>query len=111
MRFTPFLLAGVAAVAECRVLGKRAAVDDAASVGYATLNGGTTGGAGGTTVTVTSVDELASAVEGDDAKIVQISSALTGAQKIEVGSNTTIIGTSSSASTSAPRHPVNSSMC
>ncbi|KAL3477047.1 pectin lyase fold/virulence factor [Aspergillus californicus] len=70
-----------------------AAADSDAAFGYASLNGGTTGGAGGSTTTVTTYDELAAAVEGDEAKIVIVSGTITQtADQIEVGSNTSILG-------------------
>jgi pectate lyase len=42
-------------------------------VGYASLNGGTTGGAGGSSVTVTDLKGLTAAVTGDAKKTVYIS--------------------------------------
>ncbi|PBK76112.1 pectate lyase [Armillaria solidipes] len=71
---------------------KRASVSDVATVGFATLNGGTTGGAGGTTTTVTTLDALTSAVSGDSAKIVIIS----GYAVVKVGSNTSVLGAAGS---------------
>lgn len=67
-------------------------------VGYASLNGGTTGGAGGSETTVTSIDELLAAVEGDEPAIIYIDSVLSGSsEKIRVGSNKSILGRSSKA--------------
>ncbi|KAG9124062.1 hypothetical protein FRC07_013000 [Ceratobasidium sp. 392] len=74
---------------------KRAAPVDGIA-GYATLNGGTTGGAGGATTTVTSLAALRSAVAGTSAKIVKISGIITGdGEVIDVGSKTTILGVGS----------------
>ena len=76
---------------------KRASISDAAH-GYASLNGGTSGGAGGTTTTVSSYSALASAVSGDDAKIVYIDGNIKEAtDQVKVGSNTSIIGKDSKA--------------
>ncbi|KAJ7148541.1 pectate lyase [Mycena crocata] len=56
------------ALAACHVLAspaaivKRATVNDVATLGYATLNGGTTGGSGGTSTTVTTLAALTAAV-------------------------------------------------
>jgi pectate lyase len=62
-------------------------------VGYASQNGGTTGGAGGSSITVTSISELAAAVKGDSPTIVYISGTLSGStDKIRVGSNKSILG-------------------
>ncbi|KAJ7454404.1 pectin lyase-like protein [Mycena latifolia] len=65
-------------------------------VGYATLNGGTTGGTGGATTTVTSLAALRAAVTGATAKIVQISGIITGdGETIDVGNHTTVVGVGS----------------
>ncbi|KAK7051457.1 hypothetical protein VNI00_004431 [Paramarasmius palmivorus] len=71
---------------------KRASVNDVANVGYATLNGGTSGGSGGTTTTVTSLSALQSAVQGDAKKVVIVSGTITGNTVVSVGSNTSVIG-------------------
>ncbi|PBK72130.1 pectate lyase [Armillaria solidipes] len=81
---------------------KRTSTSESASVGYATLNGGTTGGTGGTTTTVTTLAALTSAVSGDSAKIVIISvltpslGTITGNTVVKVGSNTSVLGASGS---------------
>ncbi|KAK0490245.1 polysaccharide lyase family 1 protein [Armillaria novae-zelandiae] len=75
---------------------KRTSTTEAASVGYATLNGGTKGGTGGTTTTVTTLAALTSAVSGDSAKIVIISGTITGNTVVKVGSNTSVLGASGS---------------
>ncbi len=62
-------------------------------VGYGV---GTTGGAGGSTVTVSSLSALRSAVSGSTARIVMISGTISGAGDIMVGSNKTILGIGSS---------------
>ncbi|HVU71224.1 MAG TPA: hypothetical protein VHD63_29115, partial [Ktedonobacteraceae bacterium] len=63
-------------------------------VGY---GAGTTGGAGGPTVTVSSLSALESAVSGSSAKIVKVSGTITGDTDVKVGSNTSIIGVGSTA--------------
>ncbi|KAF8665573.1 hypothetical protein AX16_000031 [Volvariella volvacea WC 439] len=73
-------------------LAKRAAYGDTANIGYATLNGGTTGGSGGSVTTVSSLSALTSAVSGTARKIVVISGTITGNTVIRVGSNTSVIG-------------------
>ncbi|KAF1815892.1 pectin lyase-like protein [Eremomyces bilateralis CBS 781.70] len=100
MKFAEFAVAAVAVVSGVDAfptLLKRASVSEAASVGFATLNGGTKGGAGGPTVNVASADALQSAVEGNDPKIVVITGPISGAVKIKIGSNKTILGKDSSA--------------
>ncbi len=61
-------------------------------VGY---GAGTTGGAGGSTTTVTSLSAFKSAVSGSSAKIVRVSGILSGTGQVSVGSNTTILGVGS----------------
>ncbi|KAL7414620.1 pectin lyase-like protein [Mrakia frigida] len=61
--------------------------------GYATLNGGTTGGTGGTTTTVTTLSALRAAVSGTAKKIVRISGIIQGdGEVVDVGSYTTLLG-------------------
>ncbi|MEH1165106.1 family 16 glycoside hydrolase [Micromonospora sp. CPCC 205539] len=64
-------------------------------VGWAAQNGGTTGGAGGGTVTVTSASALASAVQGDTATTVRVNGTFSCSTEIRSGSNKTIIGVGS----------------
>ncbi|KAF9701512.1 hypothetical protein EKO04_000388 [Ascochyta lentis] len=80
-----------------RGIEKRAAsLEDVATVGYATTNGGTTGGKGGKTVKVASLSELTAAVKGDEAAIVLITCPIKGSgDNIKVGSNKSIIGQNS----------------
>lgn len=80
------------------VLSKRAAsLEDVATTGFATQNGGTSGGKGGKTIQVSSVSELTSAVKGDDAAIVVITGPISGSgQNIKIGSNKSVIGKDSS---------------
>ncbi|MBN1866497.1 hypothetical protein JW916_04305 [Candidatus Sumerlaeota bacterium] len=62
-------------------------------IGWATLGGGTTGGEGGTTVTVTNKAEFITAVSDDVPRIVQVVGAIHGDYNIpNVGSNKTILG-------------------
>jgi pectate lyase len=65
-------------------------------VGYASLNGGTTGGAGGPSVTVSTYADLVAAVKGDAAAIVYVKGKITGTDKIRVGSNKSVLGLDSS---------------
>ncbi|CAG8980995.1 hypothetical protein HYALB_00013798 [Hymenoscyphus albidus] len=64
--------------------------------GFASVGEGTTGGAGGTEVTVTTYEELAAAVAGEAKKIVYVSGPIEKtAPQIKVGSNTSLLGKSS----------------
>ncbi|KAF2688767.1 polysaccharide lyase family 1 protein [Lentithecium fluviatile CBS 122367] len=110
MKLSSFLSLGLAAFAlaaptpteEKRgTLAKRAAITETPTTGYATQNGGTTGGKGGTTTTVSSLAQFTAAVSGDTAKVVVLSKSLTNTEGstaviVKVGSNKTIVGNDSS---------------
>jgi pectate lyase len=100
--FLPALaLAAPASTFENRnILAKRASVDDVPTTGFATQNGGTTGGKGGQTTTVTTVAELKAAVADNTPRIVIVSGSMTGTDSIKIGSNKTIVGKDSNASKS-----------
>ena len=81
-------------------LGLFASTPDFSMVGFATLNGGTTGGSGGTETTVTTYEQLKAAVFGTSPKIVYVVGKIEvvgGGDAIEVGSNTSIIGVGNTA--------------
>lgn len=104
MHFTPSIASLILAVtavvsaapSQRRTLVRRADVTDACDVGFCTLNGGTTGGSSGNTVTVTTVDELESAVTADGASIIIVDGTLEGSAKMRVASDKTIVGASGS---------------
>ena len=75
------------------LVGQMCLADDTEMIGWATLGGGTTGGAGGETVTVTNKADFIAAVSDDTARIVQVVGTIHGDYNIpNVGSNKTIIG-------------------
>ena len=72
-----------------------AACDDAADSGFATLNGGTTGGAGGEVVTVTTQEDLANYAGAGEPYVIKIPQRIDMdpvGTEIEVASDKTIIG-------------------
>jgi len=74
---------------------KHASVSDKA-FGYASQNGGTSGGAGGTTTTVSTYAQFTKALSGTAKKVVIVSGPIrTAAVQVKVSSDTSIIGKSS----------------
>ncbi|KAL0938566.1 pectate lyase a [Colletotrichum truncatum] len=73
---------------------KTASFNDKATLGYATLNGGTSGGAGGPVVRVSTLDDFAAAVSEKDnsPKIVVVEGLIKGSANVRIGSNKSIIG-------------------
>lgn len=66
---------------------------EVATSGFATQNGGTSGGKGGKTVNVSTLSQLAAAVKGDTAAIVLITAPIKGnADVVKIGSNKSVIG-------------------
>lgn len=67
--------------------------------GFATQNGGTTGGAGGPTVNVNTEAQLINAVTDNNPRIVRVTGSITlsGSTRVRVGSNKSILGASSNA--------------
>ncbi|KAF1920178.1 pectate lyase-like protein [Ampelomyces quisqualis] len=81
------------------VLQKRASIDDAADIGYATQNGGTTGGTGGPSTTVSTLAQLSAAAAGTGPQVIVLQGAITGAALVNVTSSTTIVGKAGSSLT------------
>lgn len=77
-------------------LAKRASITDACDVGFGT---GTTGGAGGSTTTVSSLSQFSSAAESKDPMVIVVKGAISGSAKIRVKSDKTIVGASGSSLT------------
>jgi pectate lyase len=66
-------------------------------IGWASVNGTTTGGAGGPTVTVTSGSQLVSEMQASGPRIIQVSGTISISGMNDVGSDKTIIGLGSNA--------------
>ncbi|VUC25220.1 unnamed protein product [Clonostachys rosea] len=86
------VLVGTAVASPVSSLVKRASVTEACNVGYCTQNGGTTGGASGSQVTVKTVAELQAAASASGAAIILVEGNISGAAKVSVTSDKTIIG-------------------
>ncbi|KAI0203648.1 polysaccharide lyase family 1 protein [Astrocystis sublimbata] len=84
---------------DARAIEKRATITDSANIGYAQQNGGTKGGAGGTTMTVSSLPELSAAAKADGAAVIIVKGNISGAAKVAVTSDKSIIGASGSSLT------------
>src|SRR4051794_14206052 len=63
--------------------------------GYASLSGGTTGGAGGSTVTVTTLDALKTAAKSSSKSTIKISGIISLSGQVDITSNKTVIGVGS----------------
>ncbi|KAK3688247.1 pectate lyase B [Podospora appendiculata] len=73
---------------------KQAIFTEVATLGYATQNGGTSGGSAGNVTTVTTLAQFTAAVDPKNTApaIVLVSGVITGNAKVNIGSNKTIIG-------------------
>lgn len=89
------LFANASPIATRNVLARRQA-QESCVVGFCTENGGTTGGAGGEVVTVSTVDALIEAAESEGAKVIVVSGNLVDNARVRVGSDKTIFGESGS---------------
>jgi len=68
---------------------------ESSPVGYASMNGGTSGGSSGTVVTVTSASALKSALSASTSQTVRVSGMITISGMYNVASNKTVIGVGS----------------
>ncbi|THX98597.1 putative pectate lyase [Aureobasidium pullulans] len=97
MKFTPsFALAALTSLAVAAphdIVNKRAVASG--PVGYASTNGGTTGGQGGATTTVSTLAQFTKAATAKEPTVVYISGKITGNDKVRVSSDTSIIGLNS----------------
>lgn len=91
--FSTFAFALTALAAPTQLLARQAGdLQAIATVGYATTNGGTTGGRGGLVVSVSTKEELEAAAAGTDPKIILVTGKITSTGAIKVGSNKSVIG-------------------
>ncbi|NGN67018.1 polysaccharide lyase family 1 protein [Streptomyces sp. A7024] len=85
--------AAAAAAATATLLPSSATGAESAPVGF---GAGTTGGGSASAVTVNSLAAFKSAVAGDQAKVVKVSGTISVSGQVDVGSNTTVLGTGAS---------------
>ncbi|CAJ0544844.1 Ff.00g084190.m01.CDS01 [Fusarium sp. VM40] len=97
--FSLILLSSLAVAAPSPILHARAAVNDPCNIGYCTQNGGTTGGGSAKQVTVKTLTELATAANADGASVILVEGNISGAAKVQVGSDKSIIGKAGSSLT------------
>ncbi|CAE6496886.1 unnamed protein product [Rhizoctonia solani] len=91
MKLAPFFFVTLCSAAS--VL-KRASTTEKATIGFAILDGGTSGGGTATPITVSTLQDLRTAVQGDGAKVVLIEGVISGSEMVDIGGNTTVIGKS-----------------
>lgn len=77
---------------DARTVAKRATITEACAVGFCTQNGGTTGGTGGTTTTVSTLAQITAVANATGPYVIVVSGAISGAAKVQVGSDKSIIG-------------------
>ncbi|KAF6802282.1 pectate lyase [Colletotrichum sojae] len=112
MKFTTVLnlaLAGFASAAptptvdeqSSGVIAKRAAITESCNIGYASTNGGTTGGKGGSTTTVSTLAQFTKAAESSGKLNIVVKGSISGNVKVRVASDKTIVGQKGSKITGA----------
>ncbi|KAF6808505.1 pectate lyase [Colletotrichum musicola] len=112
MKFTTVLnlaLAGFASAAptptvdeqSSGVIAKRAAITESCNIGYASTNGGTTGGKGGSTTTVSTLAQFTKAAESSGKLNIVVKGNISGNAKVRVASDKTIVGQKGSKITGA----------
>lgn len=73
-------------------IAKRASITESCTIGYASTNGGTTGGNGGSTTTVSTLAQFTKAAESDGKLNIVVKGSISGSEKVLVQSDKTIIG-------------------
>jgi pectate lyase len=90
------LVLAMGAVANAATDGPVTLAAPAGLVGWAAQDGGTTGGAGGSTVTVSSFADFKTQAEDDGARIILVNGVLTGSGTVEISANKTVQGVGAS---------------
>ncbi|TDZ39908.1 Pectate lyase plyB [Colletotrichum trifolii] len=73
-------------------IAKRAAITESCNIGYASTNGGTTGGKGGSTTTVSTLAQFTKAAESSGKLNIVVRGTISGSAKVRVQSDKTIVG-------------------
>ena len=89
------LAVGLVAGGGVAVNAATASAAESSPIGWASQNGGTTGGAGGSTVTVTSASALDSALQSSSRQIIRVSGMISLSGMHKVSSNKSILGVGS----------------
>ncbi|EWZ31115.1 pectin lyase fold/virulence factor [Fusarium oxysporum Fo47] len=92
-------LSALATAAPGANLQARVAANDPCNIGYCTQNGGTTGGGSAAQVTVKTLAELTAAAAADGPSVILVQGSISGAAKVQVTSNKSIIGKTGSSLT------------
>ncbi|KZL80599.1 pectate lyase [Colletotrichum incanum] len=74
------------------VLAKRASITESCNIGYASTNGGTSGGKGGSTTTVSTLAQFTKAAESSGNLNIVVKGSISGSAKVRVASDKTIVG-------------------
>ncbi|KAF0327388.1 hypothetical protein GQ607_005249 [Colletotrichum asianum] len=80
---------------------KRASITESCNIGYASTNGGTTGGKGGSTTTVSTLAQFTKAAESSGKLNIVVKGSISGNAKVRVASDKTIVGQKGSKITGA----------
>ncbi|WP_030905852.1 pectate lyase family protein [Streptosporangium amethystogenes] len=89
----PSTIAAALALASCVVMNAEPALAaESSPVGFASMNGGTTGGSGGSTVTVTTASALAGALTSSSALTIRVSGMISISGMYRVASNKSVLG-------------------
>ncbi|KAF5547591.1 pectate lyase [Fusarium phyllophilum] len=92
--FSSFAVAAPGAGLQARVTA-----NDPCNIGYCTQNGGTTGGGSAAQITVKTLAELTAAAAADGPSVIFVQGSISGAAKVQVTSNKSIIGKTGSSLT------------
>lgn len=77
---------------EKSVVLKRAPITETYNIGYASTSGGTSGGKGGSTTTVSNLAQFTKATESGGKQIIYIEGTIKGSARVKVKSNKTVVG-------------------